>query len=367
MRRGVAPFSAISTCDFGNVPKSSTSSESTVRFYNNYSGSSAVSDAEDCVLTTRSSDGSIGNGGAERSPGYGDQIVLENWTQVKNIAASSTYDPVTEVIDEVIGIGDGVDTTFDITYGSTASGTQVPNNPDSEGDSNPCIVVRKSVYDNTASNAVKTAESWEWALDSDVKSPIVKVTGLSDVPNGAYNVTNATFYEDTVTLDSTQNVGVTPPAGGTDATLSYYYNTTLTYTTDFTYANGVANGVVTLVVAPVLDQELECDYLFRSPDSSFITVPDDTATTAGDAEDGHEIGGRCTRGDITDSSQDKDASVGATTAGSTNFKNVIKDAYSTLDGTTSCGFAEVKIRVAVPADGVAGQESFIARLVYSHI
>jgi len=368
MRRATAPYSQLSTLDFGNVPKNSTSSTQSVRFYNNFNGSSAVSDAEDCVLTVRSADGSLGNGGVERSPGYGDQIYLENWVEVKNISDGvADSAPLSEMIDETIGdpagLCDGANTAFPITYGSTSSGTQVPDNVSSEGDTNPCIIVRKTSTDSTADNASKTAASWTFQLDSPTLSPIVNVTAL--VSGGlSYDVTGATFYEDSVTLVG--GIQTNPePTTGAQATISYAYNVELTYTTHFTYANGASYGTVTFVTPPGASDEVECDYLFRSNDSSFVTIPDDTSTTAL-TEDGHEIGGRVGRGDISDNDQDKDAVTGAITAGDTDFKNVIKDAYAFYDSGVPWP-APCQIRLNVPSDGQAGSESFILRLTYTYI
>jgi len=367
LRRASAPYALLPALDWGNVPKTSTSSTYSVRFYNNFNGSSAVSDAEDCVLTVRSADGSQGNGGSERSPGYGDQIYLENWVEVKNIADGiANSAPLSEMIDEVIGdpggLCDGLNDEFPITYGSTSSGTQVPNNASSEGDTNPCIVVRKTSYDNTADNASKTAESWTFQLDSAVKSPIVKVSGL--VSGGlTYDVTGATFYEDSVTLDGSAQTNP-EPLNGAETTISYFYNVELTYTTHYTYANGASYGTVTFVTPPAANEEVECDYLFRSNASSWTSIPDDESTT-GTTEDGCEVGGRVATSDINDNGQDKDAAGDAIAAGDINFKNIIKDAYSFTDSGTPWP-ACAQIRVNVPSDAHAGQESFILRLSFSY-
>jgi len=367
LRRATAPFTQLTTLNFGNVAKNSTSSTHTVRFYNNIAGSSAVSDAEDCELTIYTSDGSD-TPNLVRGVGYGDQILDGDWVQVKNTCASDADgNPLTAMIDEVIGTGDTLETEFDISMGSTSSGTQVPSNPSSEADTNPCIVVRKSVVNSTASNVVKLATSWTFEVNDDTKAPVVRVTALTWDGN-PYDCTGVTVYGDSFQLNA--GIQTNPePTTGQNATATYYWNETQTYTTDYTYANGASNGTVTFVAAPASNAEIEVDYLYRTPDSAFITIPDDDSTTAS-TETGHSIGGRCVTSDLPDNDQDKDASLvtfSPPTGGATTFMDTIKDAYSCKNGTTSYGFAEVQIKAAVPAVCNEGQEAFILRLAYTYV
>ena len=371
IRRATAPHAELSSVDYGNVLKGAYSSVQTFRIYNNYSGSSSVSDAEDVVMTIRCADGNVGSG---RAVGLGDQIQTGNWFEVKNLSASDVAGtPVTEVIDEVLGVGDGADATWAITYGSTSSSTQVPNNTDSEDATQaPAMVLRVATTNLGTAGFTKTAAAWEWSLSPShvAYAPIVGLEqGAAALtgPSFTYSTVGAVMYDDTITLSSAAQTNPEPSAG-TLATCKFYWNDTLTYTTDYTYANGLANGVVTFEVAaiPALGEEIEVDYLYYTPDSSYITIPDDD-TTASTTEDGHEIGGRCWSGDITDNNQNLDATVGAATVGAENFKNTIKDAYSFKDGATSYGWAEVATRINVDSGGTAGSESFLVRVTYTYV
>jgi hypothetical protein len=330
-------------------------------------GTSAVSDAEDCELTVYTSDGSD-TPNLVRGVGYGDQILDGNWVSVKNLcSADADGHPLTAMVDEVIGVGDGLDTTFDISKGSTSGGTQVPNNPSSEADTNPCITVRKSIVDSSSDNVQKLAASWTFQVNTPANAPVVRVTALT-WSGYSYVCTNVTVYGDSFQLDAGAQSNPEPTTGQ-NATATYYYNSELTYTTDYTYANGASNGTVTFVAAPLANQEIEVDYLYRTPDSAFITIPDDESTTA-TTETGHSIGGRVVRSDIPDNDQDQDASLvtfSPPTGGTTTFMDIIKDAYSTKNGTTSYGYAEVQIKVAVPASCNEGQEAFILRLAYTYV
>lgn len=367
LRRAIAPFTQLTTLNFGNVAKNSTSSTQTVRFYNNMTGTAAVSDASDCELTIYTSDGSS-TPNLGRGVGYGDQILDGNWVSIKNLCASdSDGHPLTTMIDEVIGVGDGADSTMDISKGSTSLGTQVPNNPSSEADTNPCIVVRKSIVDSGADNVQKLAASWTFQVNTSGKAPVVRVTALAWDGND-YICTNVTVYGDSFQLDGDAQTDPEPTTGE-NATATYYYNSTLEYTTDYTYANGASNGTITFVVAPSSNQEVEVDYLYRTPDAAFITIPDDEATT-GSVETGHSIGGRVVTNDIPDNDQDQDESLvsfSPPTGGTSTFMDIIKDAYATKDGTTSYGYAETQLKVAVPSSCNEGQEAFILRLSYTYV
>jgi hypothetical protein len=330
-------------------------------------GSSAVSDAEDCELTIYTSDGSD-TPNLGRGVGYGDQILDGNWVEVKNVcAADADGNPLTAMIDETIGVGNNSDTDFDISMGSTSSGTQVPSNPSSEVDINPCIVVRMSIVDSGASNVIKTAASWTFQVNDAGKAPVVRVTALAW---GGYNYvcTDVTVYGDSFQLDPGAQSNPEPTTGQ-NATATYYWNETQDYTTDYTYANGASNGTVSFVTPPPTNAEVECDYLYRTPDASFVSIPDDEATTAS-TETGHKIGGRVVTADIPDNDQDKDASLvtfSAPTGGASTFMNWIKDSYSCKNGTTSYGYAEVQIRISVPSSCSSGSENFIIRCSYSYL
>ncbi len=370
VRRSTAPHTELSSVDYGNVLKGSYSSVQTFRIYNNYSGSSSVSDAEDVVMTIRCADGNVGSG---RAVGLGDQIQTGSWFEVKNIASDTTGNPVTEVIDEIIGVGDGSEDEFDITYGSTNDSTQVPDNPDAvDASENPSIVVRVATTNTGVAGFTKTASAWEWTLSLThaAYAPIVALAqGATALvgPSYSYSTVGATMYDDTITLSAGAQTNP-EPAPGTTATCIYYWNQTMTYTTDYTYANGAVNGTVTFELAaiPAIGEEVEVDYIYYSPDSAYVSIPDDPST-ASTTEDGHEIGGRCWSGDITDNNQAYDATNGGVLAGDENFKNVIKDAYAFKDGATTYGWAEVATRINVDSGATAGQESFLLRITYTFV
>jgi hypothetical protein len=273
IRRAVAPYAELSSVDYGNVLKGAYSSVQTFRVYNNYSGSSGVSDAEDVCMTIRCADGNIGSG---RAVGLGDQIQTGSWFEVKNLSASDVAGtPVTEVIDEILGVGDGADTTWDITYGSTSGSTQVPNNPDSvDANQDPSIVVRVATTNVGTAGFTKTSSAWEWELSGShaAYAPIVGLEQGATAFKGPvydYSTINATMYDDTITLDAGEQ-SEAEPSPGTTATCKFYWNQTMTYTTDYTYANGSANGVVTFEAGsiPATDEEIETDYLTYTPDRS---------------------------------------------------------------------------------------------------